>query len=314
MNFQDEEGNRSLAAELDALSDSFVFEPCDDDPRAVIPRVRWMYKELCKRQEPGFIVRAQDTIIGIMDEFNTVATGIDPNLTIVQHRQQPLNFGQTIALLEREGRKYGIHFMLIGHKWAQQDIGGDNAVRTNATTYICHKLNDQRQAETLLSGRDAKRMLELAVGEYLITGSAWNKPVTKITTPLISALDLPVLLQIKERGVQVRNQGNVIEATSMPDLPMKQSRATESLDEFTEEEAWGGEPSEESEDDPSIIPLRKSHVPPQVRLEDARAAYDKGAKTIDKLAAALKIEPWQARKLMSQIRWQNDQQQQSEAE
>lgn len=222
LNFQDEEGNRSLAAALAALSDSFVFEPCDDDQDQVIQRLRWTYKELLRRKQPGHIVRARDTIIGIMDEYNTVAESIDPSLAVVKHEGRVLNFGQTLALLEREGRKFGLHFALIGHKWARQDIGGENAVRTNASTYLCHRLNDERQANLLLSGQ-SKKILDLAVGEYIITGVSWNRPAAKITTPLISAHDLPLILQIKQRGIAVQNPGNVIEGSvALPDLPKKQ--------------------------------------------------------------------------------------------
>jgi hypothetical protein len=212
INFQDDEGNRSLATELADLAESFVFEPCDDTPEHVIYRVRFMYKELMRRQESGYIVRAKDMIIGIMDEFNSIADSIDPSTTIVEHKGRDLNFAQTLALLEREGRKFGLHFMLIGHKWARQDIGGDNAVRTNATTYLCHKMNDERQANLLLAGQ-AKKVIELLVGQYWITGPSWNEKITKIITPMISAVDLPILRQIKSRGVEVLKQENVVDST-----------------------------------------------------------------------------------------------------
>lgn len=212
INFQDEEGNKSLAAELEALADSFVFPPCDDNQQQVLYRMRFMYSELRKRQQPGYIVRAQNTIIGIMDEFNSIAEGIDPAITVVTHEGRELNFARTLALLEREGRKFGLHFMLIGHKWTQQDIGGDNAVRTNATTYLCHQINDQDQARLLLGSR-GKELLNLTVGEYWITGPTWNESPAKICTPMISAVDLPLLMQIKSRGVQILNQSNFTENT-----------------------------------------------------------------------------------------------------
>jgi hypothetical protein len=215
INFQDEEGNRSLAAELDALADSFVFPPCDDDPRQVIYRVQFMYKELLKRQQPGYIVRAKDTVIGIMDEYNSVADSIDPSMTVVKHEGHNLNFAQSLALIEREGRKFGLHFMLIGHKWAKQDIGGDNAVRTNATTYLCHKLNDPGQAGLLL-GNMGKEILKLTTGQYWITGPTWNSEPAKISTPMISAADLPLLLAIKKRGVEIQKPTNVIESDESP--------------------------------------------------------------------------------------------------
>lgn len=218
MDFQDEDGNKSLAAELADLADSFVFPPCDGHPDKVMRRVQFMYTELRKRQKPGYIVRAKETIIGIMDEFNSVADSMDPSIVVVSHEGRDLNFAQTLALIEREGRKYGLHFMLIGHKWARQDIGGDNAVRTNATTYLCHKLNDQRQADLLLGGGQGKKVLELTVGSYWITGPTWNAEPARITTPAISALDLPLLLAIKKRGIQVIKEENVIEG-SITELP-----------------------------------------------------------------------------------------------
>jgi hypothetical protein len=208
MHFQDEDGNKSLAAELTELQaealrlgqpNPFVFSPCDDNPQAIAQRMKWMYQQLLERKQPGYIVRAKDTILAIMDEFNSIADEMDPELTIVVHEGQPLNFAQTLALLEREGRKYGLHFMLIGHKWARQDIGGENAVRTNATTYLCHRLNDETQANLLLGSGGGKKILTLPVGAYWITGPTWNAEPAKIHTPMISANDLPVILLVRGR-------------------------------------------------------------------------------------------------------------------
>lgn len=214
LHYQSEDGERSLGAELDALSDSFVFEVCDDNQQHVLSRVKYMFNELLRRERPGYIVRAKDTIIGIMDEFNTVAAGFDQRQSIVTYKGQNLNFSQTISLIEREGRKFGLHFMLIGHRWADRDIGGDSAVRTNATTYLCHRMNDQGQADLLLGKGFGKKILQLGVGEYWITGSSWREEAqTKLVTPMISAVDLPLILTIKQRGVVVSNQANVIEST-----------------------------------------------------------------------------------------------------
>ena len=197
MHFVDEDGNKSLAYELESLSASFVFPPCDDTPNELIKRVKWMYQQLLLRQKPGYIVRAQDTVIGVIDEFNSVADSIDKETPIIIHKGEPLNFAQTIALIEREGRKYGLHFMLIGHKWARQDIGGDNALRTNATTYLCHRVNDKGQAELLLGSEMGPQALKLTIGWYLITGSTWQGQVSKIRTPMISAQDIPAILEAK---------------------------------------------------------------------------------------------------------------------
>jgi hypothetical protein len=204
MHFEDEDGNRSLAAEMSALADEsrrlglpnpFVFPPCDDTPKEVVKRVRWMYSQLKQRKRVGYLVRAADTILAIMDEFNTIAGAIDPKMEIADG----LNFAQMIALLEREGRKYGLHFMLIGHRWAQQDIGGESAVRTNATTYLCHRLNDERQANLLLGQGQGKRMLSLSPGSYWLAGPVLpDESILKITTPMISARDIPLILAVKQ--------------------------------------------------------------------------------------------------------------------
>lgn len=258
MYFEDEEGNRSLASELSDLSDSFVFPPCEGKPQDVIARMRWMYQQLRKRQQPGYIVKAKDTILGIMDEFNSVADSIDPKTIVVKDEEgKPLNFAQTLALIEREGRKYGLHFILIGHKWARQDIGGDNAVRTNATTYLCHRLNDESQANLLLGSGQGKKVLGLNVGAYWITGPTWNAEQAKIRTPDISAADLPVLRQIKQRRIEVINQANVVDAdpvaSAMASGITSTWRPDTSYGRDTEQEInLGGRPLDVTKDDLSL--------------------------------------------------------------
>ncbi|MEO6891595.1 MAG: hypothetical protein ABI324_21615 [Ktedonobacteraceae bacterium] len=231
--FEDEDGNTSLGRELADLSDSFVFPPCDcDDPRNVITRMQFMYQELRRRQRPGYIVRAEETIIGIMDEFNSVIDSIDLKLCIVKHQGQGLTFVETLALIEREGRKFGLHFMLLGHKWAKQDIG-DNSVRTNATTYLCHKMNDEGQGRLLLGQSQGKNVLTLAVGSYYITGSSWTEEPMVIHTPMVSAADLPLLVAMKNRQIiPVLKQENVIESTVSDPIAVAVSDPIAVEDEF----------------------------------------------------------------------------------
>lgn len=206
MYFEDEEGNKSLAAELTELQtdslrlkqpDPFVFPTCEGRLQEMQQRMRWMYQQLLIRKQRGYIVRAKDTVLAIMDEYNSIADGIDPDVEFVVHEGQSLNFAQTLALLEREGRKFGLHFLIIGHKWARQDIGGDNAVRTNATTYLCHRMNDEAQANLLLGSGQGKKVLTLLTGAYWITGPTWNAPPAQIHTPMIAAPDIPVILLVR---------------------------------------------------------------------------------------------------------------------
>lgn len=192
MHYESEEGDRGLAAELEDLSDFMIFPACEGSRQELLDRMRYMYRALCQRKQHGYIVKDSDAILAIMDEFNSVAQVLSPKTVVVVHEEEELNFAQTLALLEREGPKYGLCFMLIGHKWTKDDIGGDNAVRTNATTYLCHKMNDARQAELLLKGKSQK-ILELPVGAYLATGPQFQEHATKIYTPMISARDIPVI-------------------------------------------------------------------------------------------------------------------------
>jgi hypothetical protein len=195
MHYESEDGDRGLASELEDLSDFMIFPACEGTKQELLDRMRFIYRELQQRKQPGYIVKDSEAILAIMDEFNSVAQVLNSKTVVVVHEEEELNFAQTLALLEREGPKYGLCFMLIGHKWTKQDIGGDNAVRTNATTYLCHKMNDERQANLLLSG-NGKQILELPVGAYLATGPQFESRATKIYTPMISARDIPVIREM----------------------------------------------------------------------------------------------------------------------
>jgi hypothetical protein len=190
--YESEEGDRGLAGELEALADFMVFPACVGTKQELLDRMRWMYRELLRRKQPGYIVKNSEAVLAIMDEFNSVAQVLSTETVVIVHDEEELNFAKTLALLEREGPKYGLAFMLIGHKWTKDDIGGDNAVRTNATTYLCHKMNDAHQADLLLKGKSDK-ILKLPVGAYLATGPQFEEHATKIYTPMITARDIPVI-------------------------------------------------------------------------------------------------------------------------
>jgi hypothetical protein len=225
MFYESEDGDRGLASELAALADFMIFPPCEGKRSDLRVRLLFMYETLKLRKQPGHIVKNSDTILCVIDEFNTCATRMDTDEVIVTDEEEgELTLLGLLALLEREGPKYGLVFLLIGHKWTKQDIG-DNAIRTNATTYMCHKMNDEGQAKLLMSGSHARKVLELPVGAYLASGPQFEQNATKIYTPMISARDIPMILTVIARvGGSMRSSPH-----HGPDIstPCPQSPATE---------------------------------------------------------------------------------------
>jgi hypothetical protein len=212
--FEDEDGNVSLAKELAGFNDVLIFPTIDCDPNGIIQRVRFMYQQLQSRKKPGYIVRGKDVLIGVIDEFNSVVESIGADVVVIKHEGQPMNFAQSMSYLEREGRKYGIIFILIGHRWSRQDIK-DVAIRTNASTILAHRFNDEGQAKNLLGESHGKQALKLTSGQYWLAGLFTGEP-KKITTPMISGHDVPLVLDIRGRHTRLP-QGEYVE-TVMSDV------------------------------------------------------------------------------------------------
>jgi hypothetical protein len=197
MHYQDENGNKSLTKELKPFQNSSVFPPIDaSSPAAIMQRVKWMKNTIDARKRPGYIAKLSDMVILVIDEVNSV-------FELEDIRSQLAN---DLSYIQREGRKFGVHTMLVGHRWSKDDIGKVN-IRTVASTIMAHKQNDEGQAAVLVgSHKHVKEVLDLTPGSYLFRGvnamvdddGAAEYRLTRVQTPMISAHDASWVLQLKQ--------------------------------------------------------------------------------------------------------------------
>ena len=192
MHYQSEDGNKGLAQELEPFRFAYLpqFPPCDmENPAVVLARVKWMKNDLLRRKKPGYVVRASEILIIVFDEFNSV----------IEIEEISKELADDLAYIEREGRKYGVHVMLLGHRWAQQDIGNIK-IRTCASNILAHRFNDETQGKILLGQSDGKRVLELDPGYYWLR-SIMAGVLAKIYTPYLAAPDVPLVLEAMRGGM-----------------------------------------------------------------------------------------------------------------
>lgn len=157
MNYESEDGEKSLTQELSAFSSSFLFPPCDASLSGpIMQRVKHMKNLIDQRKRPGYIVKASDTVLMVFDEANSV-------FDMEEIRDE---LAADLAYIQREGRKFNVHTMIIGHRWSRDDIGKVQ-IRTVASTIMAHKQNDENQAGLLVGRSNAKKVLELTPGTYL---------------------------------------------------------------------------------------------------------------------------------------------------
>ena len=196
MHYQSEDGNTSLTKELKPFHSSYVFPPIDtSSPGAILQRIKWMKHTVDERKRPGYVARLGDIVILVIDEFNSVCE-------LEEIRRM---LADDLSYIEREGRKFGLHLMLLGHRWSKDDIGKVN-IRTVASTIMAHKQNDEGQAAVLVgSKKHVAEVLNLTPGSYMFRSvnamvdetGAQEYRLTKVQTPMISAHDASWVLQLK---------------------------------------------------------------------------------------------------------------------
>ena len=62
------------------------------------------------RKRAGYVARLSDIVILVIDEFNSVCE--------LEEIRRVL--ADDLAYIEREGRKFGVHLMLLGHRWSKR--------------------------------------------------------------------------------------------------------------------------------------------------------------------------------------------------
>jgi hypothetical protein len=249
MHYQDEEGNTSLTKELKPFQRSYVFPPIDaSSPNAILQRVKWMRHTVDTRKRPGYIAKLSDSVILVIDECNSV-------FDLEEIRDELAN---DLSYIQREGRKFGVHTMLLGHRWSRDDIGKVN-IRTVASTVMAHKQNDENQAAILVGKANVKYVLDLTSGLYMFRSinplvddeGEKEYSLTRVQTPMISAHDASWVLQLK-RDVQAWLA--VSEPTS--NLTTDQISTDYQAQQFSEHGSRSTQPGKlrEAESDPHLDP------------------------------------------------------------
>lgn len=184
LNYQDDQGRKSLGASLSPFSSSRLIETDDGSVSGLMVKLNHMLRELAKRQKPGYVVRAEDNWIWIIDEFNSA-------IDAMEDAGKTEQFAKGLALLQREGRKFGLHTMIMGHRFSRDDIGKVK-IRSVASNILCAKMTDINQAKTLI-GSSGSKACDLQIGDYLLSGIIAESGIEKIHTPLFETVDMPLL-------------------------------------------------------------------------------------------------------------------------
>lgn len=180
------EPEESLAAQFQVFTHAHLYAPCDDNPTAILKRVRWLDKELKRRKATG---EKSPCIIFVIDEFNAV-------MRVQQVRDE---MSTLLVSLAQEGRKFGIFAMLIGQRWSHQDIGGAD-IRTSLASTLAHRFTDEEQAKKLVGSRNGSRCLELAQGHYLFRDTQGT--LTEMITPYTVEADGAYIQRLLDGGYQ----------------------------------------------------------------------------------------------------------------
>lgn len=174
---------QGLGQLLSPFKTSYLFAPCADDPEHIMKRARWMRDENKRRQGPGVNLDREPQVMMVIDEFNSI-------IAIEEIKQE---LGDIIATVQREGRKLGLFFLLVGHRWSQQDIGNIK-IRTNAATVMAHYYNDADQADKLLGG-SGRLCQQLKAGSYWLRG-LMTGDLCKVRTPMMYEADSTLILDL----------------------------------------------------------------------------------------------------------------------
>ena len=181
------------------------FAPCDDEPSHIMERAHWMRDENERRKRPDVKLDTLPQIMMVIDEFNTV-------IEIAEIKKE---LGDIIAKVQREGRKLGLFFLLVGHRWSEADIGNIK-IRTNAATVMAHYYNDAGQAGKLIGEADGKRCLSLVQGAYWLKG-LHTGDLVKVHTPKITEADIPFILDMLGQPIEYPAD-KTVEADPSPKL------------------------------------------------------------------------------------------------
>lgn len=187
------EPEESLAHQFQMFKSAHIMPPCDKRSEEVSKRVQWITKEYDRREAKGI---KGPFIFVVIDEFNELMRALGK-----QGKAELINPLLNVA---QGGRKFGIFCMLIGQRWSDQDLGGQNmgaAIRSSLHSSIAYRFKEESQAGKLLGGGDAegRKCLDLADGHnwFRDTEGQLNKMITPLTRKEDGDLVLEMLARLE---------------------------------------------------------------------------------------------------------------------
>ncbi len=202
------EEEESLAAQFMMFKHSHIMPPCDDKDTEVAKRIKWLVSEYEKRKARGIKGPA---IFVVIDEFNELMR------TLSKERKRELI--DPLLNVAQGGRKFGIFCILIGQRWSDRDLGGEQmgaAIRGSLHTSIAYRFKEEAQAAKLIGGGDAegRKCLDLARGHNYFRDT--DGQLSKMITPNTTWEDGARVQQLLEVG---RNETTVESTPASPEKP-----------------------------------------------------------------------------------------------
>lgn len=192
----------SLAHQFSLLPASIhQMPPCNARAEQVFKRVRWLSKELERRQNIG---RKLPVLLFVVDEFNSLMRRFS--------KEERNELVKLLLDIEQEGRKFGVFALLIGQRWSAQDLGGAD-IRSSLASKLAHRFSDEDQAKRFMGSKYGKQLLELETGHFLFYDTKGK--TAEMVTPATYAEDGALVARIIEgEGVTSTNDFATSESTS----------------------------------------------------------------------------------------------------
>ncbi len=181
------EPEESLAARLMPLGTALGYRPVDDSIENILRAVRYLSKEVARRKDSGY---KTPVLMFVIDEFNAVMR----QLKAAGHEKE---LAELLLSIAQEGRKFGVFAMLIGQRWAHEEIGGAN-IRSSLASQLVHRFTDENQAKLLIGGRNGPKCLELPTGHYLFRDT--SGVLKEMVTPYTDEQDIYTVLSLLGRA------------------------------------------------------------------------------------------------------------------
>jgi Helicase HerA, central domain len=191
----------SLAAQFASFQGVHALPPCSDQDEQVRKRVDALQKELDRRTDAGD--KSGPPLLFVLDEFNILMR----SARVTDGTRQAL--AKLLKDIEQGGRKFSVFAWIIGQKWANYDLGGNDGVtiRTSLVSRIAHRFSDEDQGATFLGVKNAKMkdlITQVPTGHYLFMDADGGR--SEIITPQTLASDGDMVLQLMGKSENVASR------------------------------------------------------------------------------------------------------------